>query len=76
MALSAKTSATIPSAPSVTLPSSTVTSGHFCRAVSSFVDSIRSLDLVVGSCHSSPKDKKTKKIQNQKDTIKVILPLQ
>jgi hypothetical protein len=61
MALSAGTAATITSATSVASPSSTVTSGHSCRAISSSVDSVRLLGLVVGSCHSSLKEK------NQKD---------
>jgi hypothetical protein len=51
-------------------------SGHSCRAVSSLVGSIPLLGLDVGSCHSSPKDKKSEKIRNQKDTIKTILQLQ
>jgi hypothetical protein len=61
MALSAGTIAAIASTMFVALPSSTVTSSHSCRAVSSLLDSVRLLGLVVGSCRLSPKDKKTKR---------------
>jgi hypothetical protein len=74
MALSAGTAATIASAASIALPSSTVTSGQSCRAVSSLVDSICLLGLVVGSCRSSPTDKKPKRLEIEKIRLKQSYP--